>query len=114
MTKEQDKSQEAQFLLKGIELLNSYLNIPENPKIVVDNINFNINVESGVDETQKLLFVIVKVEMMSTDQSIVFGAIIVSCLFEIANFQDIIKINADGSINIPETLIDVFQSISIS
>jgi hypothetical protein len=38
----------------------------------------------------------------------------VSCIFEIANFEDVIKLEADGKVNIPQSLIETFNIISIS
>ncbi|MBL0073688.1 MAG: hypothetical protein IPP34_18540 [Bacteroidetes bacterium] len=42
------------------------------------------------------------------------GALSVSCIFEILNFEDVIKVEADGKVNIPPRLIETLNIISIS
>ncbi len=100
--------------IRAIELLNGSLNLPANPNTPVNNLNFSISIESRADSVNKLVFVIVHVEIKNDDLSAVFGTLSVSCIFEIVNFKDVIKIEADGKVNIPEQLTETLNSISIS
>jgi hypothetical protein len=110
----QNKDFNVEMQIKAIELLNGSLNLPANPNTPVTNINFNISLESRADADNKLVFVIVHVEIKNDDYSIVLGALSVSCIFEIVNFQEIIIIEADGKVNIPQHLIETLNIISIS
>jgi hypothetical protein len=100
--------------LKAIELLNSSLQLPVGQNAAITSFNYNINIESRADAANKLVFVIVHVEIKNNDQTNVLGALSVSCIFEIVNFEEVIKTEADGKLNIPQSLIDTLNSISIS
>ncbi len=100
--------------LKAIELLNSSIILPPNANTPITNFNFNINIESKVDENKKLIYVIVNVEIKNDDQSFIVGTISVSCVYQIFNFDEAIKLNNDGKINIPPKLVETLNIISIS
>ncbi|MFN4233240.1 MAG: hypothetical protein ACK4IK_00390 [Bacteroidia bacterium] len=114
MAKIENKDFNVEMQIRAIELLNSSLNLPAHPNTPVTNFNFNISIESRVDAVNKLVFVIVHVEIKNDDHSVVLGALSVSCIFEIVNFEDVIKIEADGKVNIPQRLIETLNIISIS
>lgn len=88
--------------------------MPPEPNVSIKKFNFKIQIESRADATKKLIFVIVNVEIRNDDQSLILGSLSVSCIFEIANFEELIKIKSDGKIEIPQPLIDILNSISIS
>lgn len=100
--------------LRAIELLNSSINMPAVPNLPLSNLNFNINLESKADSTEKLVFVIVTVEVKSEDQNYILGALTISCIYNIVNFEDIIKLDPSGNLDIPQPLIEILNSISIS
>ena len=114
MAKIENKEFNVEMQIKAIELLNSSLNLPANPQAQITDFNFNINIESRADAVNKLVFVIVHVEIKNDDHSIVLGALSVSCIFEIVNFEDVIKVEVDGKVNIPQRLIETLNIISIS
>lgn len=113
MAKIENKDFNVEMQIRAIELLSGSLNLPANPNTPVTNFNFNISIESRADAVNKLVFVIVHVEI-NDDHSVVLGALSVSCIFEIVNFEDVIKVEADGKVNIPQRLIETLNSISIS
>lgn len=100
--------------LKAIELLNGSMKLPPEPNVPITNYNFNICIESKADATNKLLFVIVNVDIRNGDQSLILGSISVSCIYEIINFEELIKLNVDGKFDIPQPLVEILNSISIS
>ena len=102
----------ANLQLKAIEILNCTITLPNNNN--QSNFNFNINLESQVDNVNKLIFVIVGVEIKSENLNQLLGSIIVSNIFNILNFDEIIKIDATGKFHIPPPLIEILNSISIS
>jgi hypothetical protein len=114
MAKIENKDFNVEMQIRAIELLNGSLNLPANPNTPVNNFNFNISVESRADEVNKLVFVIVHVEIKNDDHSVVLGSLSVSCIFEFVNFEDVIKVEADGKVNIPQRLIETLNVISIS
>jgi hypothetical protein len=114
MAKIKNKDFDVEMQIKSIELLSSTLNLPANPNAPLINFNFNISVESRADAANKLVFVIVHVKINNDDQSMLLGALSLSCIFEIANFEDVIKIETDGQLIIPQGLINTLNTISIS
>jgi hypothetical protein len=114
MAKIENKDFNVEMQIRAIELLSGSLNLPANPNTPVTNFNFNISIESRADAVNKLVFVIVHVEIKNDDHSVVLGALSVSCIFEIVNFEDVITVEADGKVNIPQRLIETLNIISIS
>jgi hypothetical protein len=100
--------------LKSIELLKGSINLPSVPEVSLNNFNFNISLESKADATNKFLFVIVSVEIRSEDQNHILGSLAVSCIYSIVNFDEVVKIEADGKLDIPQPLVEILNSISIS
>lgn len=114
MAKIENKDFNVEMQIRAIELLNGTLNLPANPNIPATNFNFNISIESRADAINKLVFVIVHIEIKNDDLSVILGELSVSCIFEIVNFEEVIKVEADGKINIPQGLIETLNTISIS
>ena len=114
MSTTEQKEIRADLQLRAIELLNNSLNLPATPDFNFSSFNFNISIESKGDANNKVVFVIVNVEIRNDDQSLILGSVTVSCIFEIANFTDVIQLNAEGQAIIPGGLIHVLNSISIS
>lgn len=114
MAKIENNGLNVEMQIRAIELLNGSLNLPANPNTPVTNFNFNISIESRAEAANKLIFVIVHVEIKNDDHSVVLGALSVSCIFEIVNFEKVIKIEVDGKVNIPQHLIETLNTISIS
>lgn len=104
----------ADIQLTAIELLASSISFPSAPNASLNNFNFNINLESKADGTNKLVFVIVSVEIKSEDQIHLFGSLSISCVYNIVNFDEIIQVEPTGKFDIPKPLIEVLNSISIS
>jgi hypothetical protein len=110
----EQKEVNIEMQIKAIELLNNSIILPPNAKNPITNFNFNLNIESKADVTKKLVFVIVNVEIKNDDQSLIIGTISVSCVYEIFNFEEAIKIEVDGKINMPPKLVETLNIISIS
>ena len=104
----------ADIQLRAIELLSGSINLPSIPNLPLTNFNFNINLESKADGTNRLVFVIVNVEIKSEDQNHVLGSLAISCVYNVVNFDEIIKVDTTGKLDIPQPLIEILNSISIS
>jgi hypothetical protein len=107
-------SKDIEIQLKGIELLNIDQRLSTADTINIRNFNFNINIETKADAPNKLLFAIIHIEILTEDQKTVLGGISVSCIFELKNFDDLIKIESDGKLNLPQQVVDIINSISLS
>lgn len=114
MSKIENKDFTVDLQMKSIELLKGSISLPSVPEVSLNNFNFNISLESKADATNKILFVIVSVEIRSEDQNQVLGSLAVSCIYSIVNFDEVVKIEADGKLNIPQSLVEILNSISIS
>jgi len=114
MSKIENKDFTLDLQLKSIELLKGSISLPSVPEVSLNNFNFNISLESKADATNKILFVIVSVEIRSEDQNHVLGSLAVSCIYSIVNFDEVVKIEADGKLDIPQPLVEILNSISIS
>jgi len=114
MSKIESKDFTVDLQLKSIELLKGSISLPSVPEVSLNNFNFNISLESKADATNKILFVIVSVEIRSEDQNHVLGSLAVSCIYSIVNFDEVVKIEADGKLDIPQPLVEILNSISIS
>lgn len=114
MSRIENKDFNIDLQLKSIELLKGAISLPIVPDVSLNNFNFNISLESKADATNKLLFVIVSVEVRSEDQNHVLGSLAVSCIYSVANFDKVVKIEVDGKLDMPQPLIEILNSISIS
>lgn len=114
MSKIENKDFIVDLQLKSIELLKESISLPSVPDVSLNNFNFNISLENKADATNKFLFAIVSVEIRSEDQSHILGSLAVSCIYSVANFDEVVKIEADGKLDIPQPLIEILNSISIS
>lgn len=104
----------AEIQIRSIELLNGSLQLPATQNTSVTTFNFNISIESKADAPNKFVFVIVHVEIKNDDHSLILGALSVSCIYEIVNFDEVIKIDENGKLDIPQQLIETLNIISIS
>lgn len=103
----------AQIELKGIELLSSSINLPL-PQMKVDEFKFSINLECKADARNKLIFVIVAVDVKNEDQSFLFGSLTVTCIFSIANFENVVQFDAQKKLHIPMPVVDMLNTIAMS
>lgn len=114
MAKIENKDLKVEMQIRAIEILNGSLQLPATPNAAITTFNFNISIESKADAPNKLVFVIVHVEIKNDDHSLVMGALSVSCIYEIVNFDEVIKIEENGKLDIPQRLIETLNIISIS
>lgn len=108
----QNKDAITEFQLRGIELLKGSLGMPLNVQPVL-TFNFDIKIESRIDPSNKLIFVIVMVDIKNDDQTAILGNLAVSCIYHIRNFDEVIKLN-EATPSIPQLLADTLNSISLS
>jgi hypothetical protein len=97
----------AQIQFKALEILHASVNVPQEPNVNIGNFHFNINLDTKADGAQKLLVVIVQVEVRSEDQQHLLGALVVSNIFEVTNFEQVITADFSGNLNVPQALTEL-------
>jgi hypothetical protein len=104
----------AQIQFKALEILHSSVNVPQEPNVEVGNFHFNINLDTKADGAQKLLVMIVQVEVRSEDQQHLLGALVVSNIFEVTNFEQVITADFSGNLNVPPGITELLASQSVA
>jgi len=90
MLKLENNDLTVEMKIKAIELLGSSLNTPTNLNGEQFNYQVNIQIDTKGDASQKVLFTVVTVKIENEDQSLLYGAVTVSSVFEIMNFEQVI------------------------
>ena len=114
MAKIKNKDLRTDVQLKAIEVLKSELQMPSDADKALFTFNFNLQIESKTDVSQQLVFVITHVEINNEDHSGRLGAVTVSCIFEIENFDSRLKIDSHGRPEIPDYILEKLTDVSIS
>ncbi len=104
---------EAKLQFRSIELLHSNLFYS---KIATQNnsFSFDINTELQISQENKMLFVIINAKVYDMAKLEMFGDIATTSIFYIENFDDVILSNVNGKKVIPDNLIVILNSISLS
>lgn len=113
MTKIEDKKPNINIQFKAIELLNSLLNPPSDYHGAIVDFTFKLGIESTVDVANKVVSVMVRVEIQDNEKAKV-GALSIRCIFEIVPFEEIICLDEKGDSNIPSSVLEELISTSIS
>lgn len=102
-----------QLQYKALEILHSSLNVPQEDANI-GNFHFNINLDTKADGAQKLLVMIVQVEVRTEDQQQVLGALVLSNIYEVTNFEQVITADFNGNLNVPPGLTELLATQSIA
>jgi hypothetical protein len=101
------------FQLKGIELLNIFL---EHPKQVIPDIKafqFDIKLEHKINTDNKFIIVVIYIDLFNEQKDLKFGSLTSSCIFEISNFHDFVD-SKNNSVQFPDDFLTTINSITIS
>lgn len=101
------------FQIKAIELVDFKLNQILNPLPEQTTFHFNINLEQIINSENKLVIVIATVEILNEDKTSQLASLKGSCIFEIANFNEI-AIEGTGQVALTESAAVTFNSITLS
>ncbi len=101
------------FQLKGIELLEACLNHPKHAITDLKGFHFDIKLEHKLSIENKIIAVLIYVNLFSEQKDIKLGSITSSCIFEISNMLDFIDTKSNN-INLPEDFLTTVNSITIS
>jgi len=114
MAKIKNKDHTDGLQLKSIEILNETLNLPSVPDVSLHNFSFKVGITHKADTDNKLLFVIVSVEIRNEDQIHLLGSLAVSCIYSVTGFDDVVRVKADGNLDLPQLLVEKMNTLSIS
>jgi len=101
-----------EYHLRSIEITRCTINTPEG--VAAPKFSFSIGVQTRLDVLPKTLTVVVNVEVISDDQKNVFGSISVNIVYQIMNFEEAFKLNAQYQYEIPPKLVEAVGSTSLS
>ena len=114
MTKVKEQKKNMEFQVRGIEILDIELKNPEIQLPTEPVFHYNINVLHKINPENKLVFVIVEVNVLNEDKQTLLGKIRVSNVFHVVNFDEFKGDKTDSTVSFPKEIIDVFNSIAIS
>ena len=113
MSKIKQAKHVSELKLEAIELLSNSLHLPASD-ITLNSFHFNIEIDNKTDKNSKRLFTIVSVEILSEDKNHILGAIALSCIYSISNFDELLKEDLTQIINMPKKLVEKINTISLS
>lgn len=114
MAKTNAQVAKAEIQFGGIEILSCSLIQQVSIATEVPQYNFNIGVESKVDEINKIVHVIVTITITNLENNNTYGSISVNNLFNVLNLEEHITKLENGTIDTPRPLADMLNSIAIS
>jgi hypothetical protein len=105
------KTENIQYQIIGIDLLDSYLSAP--PLILPSAAmsQFELNVQHHIALQQKLIFVNCRVAILNNTKEITYGSLSSSCTFEFPDLQSFF----DGKkVNLPDEVVLSINSIAVN
>lgn len=103
----------AKFALRGIELHELVVRkLP--PGFVINNFHFGINIETNVDQSQKLVIATTTITINADDKTTEVGRVICACIFSVANFDEVIMRKSESHFELIQPFADTINSICLS
>ena len=109
-----DKKINIQYQIKSIELVGLSITPPKDLSAKTKTYQYNINIEHRIVPDKKWFLVMVTINILDDANNIKLGHVKVVVNFAINNFDDFLDASDKTKINLPEEMITVFNSISIS
>ncbi len=107
------KKKEIAFKLKNIEILETQLRSPVSNQPKPSVYNFNITIEHRYNINLKAIIVVVNIQVLDDNKENTLGSVKTGCVFTLAEFDTFLN-NEKTEVNLPEDLIILFNSVSIS
>jgi hypothetical protein len=101
------------FKLNAIELLNTCLNHPKHAISDLKVFHFDIKIVHKLDVENKLIAVIICIDLFNEQRDLKLGSITASCIFEIANIIDFVDTKSNN-ISLPDDFLITINAITIS
>ena len=103
-----------QYQIKSIELVEASMTPPKDQSSPTRTYQYNINIEHRIIPDKKWFFVMVTINILDDANNMKLGHVKAVVNFAINNFDEFLDANNKTKINLPEEMITVFNSISIS
>lgn len=101
--------------LKAIELLRQSFHLPADVEAEsLTSFTFKLGANFTANAVDKLLFVVVNVEVYDGQEKHAIASIVVSCVYYVANFNEVIKTGDNGNFSFPTPLVEKLVSDAIS
>ncbi|MEP6792872.1 MAG: hypothetical protein ABJB16_00985 [Saprospiraceae bacterium] len=98
----------------GIELLHSSLVSPPAISPDLTDLTYHIKFDYQIDKDKKLVFIIVNIRIDTFPAEAEVGKLIVSHIYEIADFDHVIDIKEGDKFSLPQELTTILNDISLS
>jgi hypothetical protein len=104
----------AAFQLRGVELHQLIINkpLPGVPPPV--NFNFDVQIESNVDASQKVIINSATISVKGDNQPGVLGSITCICFFSVTNYEEVVTMKNEAQAEINDAFAETINSITIS
>jgi hypothetical protein len=114
MSEKANSPQSASIQLRAIEIVNQNILKPTTIDLNSVNWSYGLGVEMKLDPTNKLVYVFINVVIQPESKETTLGSITTSCIFQIDNWSEIVTTTETGQFKLPEPIIIMLNSISIS
>ena len=101
------------FQLKGIELLEACLNHPKHAILDLKIFHFDIKLEHKLSVENKIIAVIIYIDLFNEQRDIKLGSVVASCIFEVVNMNDFTDLKSKNT-KLPDEFLTTINSITIS
>lgn len=106
MTKKKNSDFGYDVQIQSIELLETSIRAPVDSTPNLQDLHCKVGIETKAQAENKGLLVIVSVEVRSDDFLGTLGSVVVSCFYTVAAFNQLVEIQPDGRIKMPQPLAD--------
>ena len=114
MAKSKEKQPDVQFQFIGIDILSSGYTVPVDFKEHLNTFTFEIATEIFLNPESKLAIVTIGVHIFSENKLLLLGNLKTSNVFLIGNYDEIISIDKEDKANLPDGVVVMLNSISLS
>lgn len=111
--KAQEKNTGITFQFKAIELIGSEMHLPKD-SYVIETYKFDITTEVKLNPENKIVIIEIGVIIFDEKKGTHLGGITVANIFYIENYNDIVTSNEKNEIDLPESIVVMLNSISLS
>lgn len=113
-SKVQSNMPKIQFQVRGIELIDFSLNSPNVILPEAHAINYNTNILSRIDKDNKLIYIVVNIDVTDLEQKVKYARVEVSIIFQVNNFEEVVTFKSDSTVHIESHINEILNSISVS
>lgn len=104
----------AKIQFRAIELINSSITTS-----LINNENnsaftFEIKTEVQLNQENKFIIVIINVQILNEAKDFQLGSITTNNIYYVENYEEMVTLDSNGKVSIPESLVTTLNSISIS